>query len=64
MIIIICPGELNAQTFPGFWDTSVLPNLGRTTRFSNNQIKKKKEFLPNSRRYTPGWPQSKIERKR
>ena len=27
----ICPGELNAQTSLGFWDTNGSPNLGQTS---------------------------------
>ena len=38
----ICPGEWNAQTSLGFWDTSGPPNLRQTTRPSNNQQQQKK----------------------
>ena len=41
----VCPGEWNAQTPLGFWDTNRSPNLGQTTRPSNNQHQEKN--LPN-----------------
>ena len=37
----ICPGEWDAQTSPGFWNTNWSPNLGKTTRPCNNQLQKK-----------------------
>ena len=36
----ICPGEWDAQTLLGFWDTNGSLNLGQTTRPYNNQQKK------------------------
>ena len=37
----ICPGEWDAQTPLGFWDTNRSPNLSQTARYYNNQQKKK-----------------------
>ena len=37
----IRPGEWDAQTSLGFWDTNGSPNLGQTTRPSENQQKKR-----------------------
>ena len=42
----ICPGEWDAQTPLGFWDTNESLNIGQTTRPTNNQ--QIKENLPNS----------------
>ena len=39
----ICPGECDAQTSLGFWETNELPNLGQTIRSSESQKKKKKK---------------------
>ena len=36
----ISPGEWDAQTPLGFWDTNGSPNLGLTTRFCDTQQKK------------------------
>ena len=33
----ICPGEWDARTPLGFWDTNGSPNLGQTTRPCNNK---------------------------
>ena len=41
----ICPGELDAQTPLGLWDTNGSVNLGQTNRPNNNQ--QEKENLPN-----------------
>ena len=38
----ICPRERDAPSFLGFWDTNRSPNLGKTTRSSDIQQKKKK----------------------
>ena len=38
----LCPGEWNAQTPQGFWNTSGSHNLGQTTRLSYNQQEKKR----------------------
>ena len=59
----INPGEWDAQTLVGFWDTNGSPNLSQTTGPQNNQ-QEKKENLPNCGLWCPGWSQSKIERKR
>ena len=59
----ICPGECDAQTPLGFWDTNGSPNLGQTTRPYNNQ-QKKKENSPKYEFCSPGWPRSKSVRKR
>ena len=37
----LCPGEWNAQTLLGFWDTNGSPNHDQTTKPSNNQKKKR-----------------------
>ena len=58
----ICPGEWDAQTPLGFSDTKGSPNLGQMTRPCDSQ--QKKGNLPNSGHCCPGWPLSKIERKR
>ena len=60
----ICSGEWDAQTSLGFWDTKGSPNLDQTTTPYNKQKKRKKENLQNCGPCCPGWPQSKIERKR
>ena len=39
----IFPVEWDAQTLLAFWDTNGSPNLGYTTRPSNNKQKKKKQ---------------------
>ena len=39
----ICPGEWEAPTPLGFWDTNGSPNLGQTTRPYDNQQQKKKK---------------------
>ena len=54
------PEEWDTQTSFGFCDTNESTNL----RPCNNQREKKKENLPNCGLCCPGWPQSKIERKR
>ena len=38
----ICPGECDAQTPQGFWDTNGQPNLGQTTRPCNNHQQKER----------------------
>ena len=40
----IYPGEWDAQTPQGFWDSNRSPNLGQMIRSCNNQQKKKKEI--------------------
>ena len=40
----IRPGEWDAQNSLGFWDTNESPNLGQTTRPSNNQQQQQREF--------------------
>ena len=40
----ICPGEWDAHTPLGFWDTNGSLNLGQTTRPNNNQQQKKRIF--------------------
>ena len=59
---LICPGEWDAQTLLGFWDTNASPNLSQTTRPSNDQ--QEKENLPNCELFCHGRPRSTIERKR
>ena len=39
----IRPGEWDAQTFLGFWDTNGSHNLGQMTRFGDSKKKKKKK---------------------
>ena len=55
----ICPGEWNAQTPLGFWDTNGSLNPSQTTRPYNNQFKKKKkkkkENLQNGGLCCSGW---------
>ena len=43
----ICPGEWDAQTPLGFWDTNGSPNLGQTTRPYNNERQKNKRISKN-----------------
>ena len=58
--------EKETQNSMGFWDINGSPNLGQTIR-PYNKLKKEKEkneYLPNCGLNYPGWPQSRIERKR
>ena len=64
MIIMINPESVlqNETHKSGILRCKGSPNLGQTTRPSNNQQQKKN--LPNCRLCCPDWPQNKIERKR
>ena len=57
-----CPGEWEAQTLLGFWDTNRSPNLGQINRPWNNKKTTTTKNLPNCGLCCPDW--SKIERKR
>ena len=53
-----CPGEWDAQTPLGFWDTNGSPNLGQTTwPYNNQQQQQKRSWRLGT--LSPGWPQSK-----
>ena len=41
VLSITFPGEWDAQTLLGFWDTKRSPNLGQTTRPYNDEQKKR-----------------------
>ena len=56
----ICPGEWDAKSPRGFWDSNESTNLGQTTGSYDNQ--QKRENLLNRGICCSGRPQSKIER--
>ena len=69
----IRPGEWDAQSSLGFWETNRSSNLGQTIRPSDSQQKKKKkeekkerkkENLSNCGLCRPGRPPSKIKREK
>ena len=43
----ICPRESNARNYMGFWGTNWSPNLGETTRPSDNQQKRMTGWIVN-----------------
>ena len=55
----ICPGEWDAQTPLGFWDTNESPNLGQTTWPYDNQQKKKTCRIENLADYWVNWKKAK-----